>query len=62
MVTKEEVEKAKSEWKAAYDAAYDDATEAAYTAANVDVEEAEAIAWEAWDKYIELKRKYRNGN
>ena len=49
-VTKEEVEKAKSEWKAVESKAQYFATKA------------EAIAWEAWDKYIELKRRYRNGN
>ena len=44
-VTREDVEKAKSEWQAAYTAA-DDAAYAAEAA--------------AWDKYMELKREYED--
>ena len=44
-VTKEEVDKAKSEWQASYD----------------DAAEAAAAEDEAWDKYVQLKREYEDG-
>ena len=55
-VTKEDVEKAKSEWQAAYNAA-DDAAHAAYAAAD---DAAEAATKPAWDKYRKLQWEYDN--
>ena len=52
MVTKEDVEKAEA---AAY--ALENAADAAY-----DVAAAAAAEDEAWDKYVQLKREYENGN
>ena len=54
MVTKEDVEKAEA---AAY--ALENAADAAY---DVAAAAAAAAEDEAWDKYVQLKREYENGN
>ena len=61
MVTKEEVEKAEAEWKAAKAAAVAVAATDAYDAV-YDAACAYVAADEAWDKYVKLEREYNNGN
>ncbi len=59
MVTKEDVDKAKSEWQAVeaayYDAAYYDAAWEDVAAAYA---KAKAAADEAWEEYVKLKREF----